>query len=239
MIIKTRGIILRTVKYSETSLILDIYTEGGGLRSYIISGVRTQKSKVPMGLLQVTSLVDLVAYDAQGKLNRIKEIHAAHVYTTLPFDIHRSSIGIFMAEIARRTLREAEENRDLFAFLFDIFKFLDETTERFSNLHLSFLLELAGHLGFRPHEDDYTEGAVFDYKNGIFTKNIVGHSYFLNERLSMVLKEILSTPWQESHSLKLTRDERRQLLGEVLKFYQFQLDNFPDIQSFKILQEIF
>ena len=42
MIIKTRGIILRTVKYSETSVIADIFTEGAGLRSYIISGMRAR-----------------------------------------------------------------------------------------------------------------------------------------------------------------------------------------------------
>ena len=134
MIIKTRGIILRTVKYSETSIIADIYTEGVGLRSYIISGVRTQRSRVAMGLLQVMSLVDIVAYDAPGKLNRIKEIHAAHIYTALPFDVRRSSIGLFMAEVTRRTIRESEENEALFAFLFDIFQYLDETAERFTNL---------------------------------------------------------------------------------------------------------
>lgn len=239
MVIKTRGIILRTVKYSETSVIADIYTEGAGLRTYIISGVRTQRSKVAMGLLQVASLVDIVAYNAEGKLNRIKEIHAAHVYTALPFDIRRSSIGLFMAEVARRTIRESEENEELFAFLFDIFKFLDETTEHFSNLHLFFLLELSRHLGFCPHEDDYTGGAVFDLKNGVFTKNAVGHTHFLTEHLTKLLVEALSIPWNHSHLVKLNREERRQLISEVLTFYQFQLDNFPDIQSFKILQEIF
>ena len=239
MIIKTRGIILRTVKYSETSIIADIYTEGSGLRSYIISGVRTQRSKVAVGLLQVMTLVDIVAYDAPGKLNRIKEIHAAHVYTSLPFDIRRSSIGLFMAEVARRTIRESEENGELFAFLFDIFKYLDQTTERFTNLHLSFLLELSGHLGFRPDESDYTEGAVFDLKNGIFTQNTVGHTHFLSEDSTNILRGLLSTSWTQSHLVKMNQEKRRQLIGELLKFYQFHLDNFPNINSFTILQEIF
>jgi DNA repair protein RecO (recombination protein O) len=239
MVIKTRGIIVRTVKYSETSVIADIYTEGAGLRTYIISGVRTQRSKVAMGLLQVASLVDIVAYNAEGKMNRIKEIHAAHVYAHLPFDIRRSSIALFMAEVARRTIRESEENEELFVFLFDIFKFLDETTGHFSNLHLSFLIELSRHLGFCPHEDDYTEGAVFDLRSGTFTQNAVGHTHFLSVHLSKLLIKILSTPWNQCHLVTLTREERKQLIAEVLSFYQFQLDNFPDIQSFKIFQEIF
>ncbi len=239
MIIKTRGIILRTVKYSETSIIADIYTEGVGLRSYIISGVRTQRSKVAMGLLQVMSLVDIVAYDAPGKLNRIKEIHAAHIYTALPFDVRRSSIGLFMAEVTRRTIRESEENEALFAFLFDIFQYLDVTVERFTNLHLSFLLELSGHLGFRPHEDEYEDGAFFDLKNGIFTNKTIGHPHFLDENLTNILSKLLETLWTESHLIKINHEERRHLIGELLKFYQFHLDNFPDINSFKIFQEIF
>ena len=77
MVIKTRGIVLRTVKYSETSVIVDIFTEHFGLRSYIISGVRTSKSKVAAGLLQVMSLVEIVAYEKAEKLNRLTEIRAA------------------------------------------------------------------------------------------------------------------------------------------------------------------
>ena len=63
MIIKTRGILLKTTKYSETSLICKILTEERGLKSYIISGVRKKKGKTSAGLLQVMSILDLVVYD--------------------------------------------------------------------------------------------------------------------------------------------------------------------------------
>ncbi|NJN34167.1 MAG: DNA repair protein RecO [Saprospiraceae bacterium] len=183
MLLKTRGIILRTLKYSETSLITDIFTEEKGLRSYIISGVRTPKAKVAAGLLQVTSLVDLVAYEKEeaNKLNRIKEIKAAHVYTSLPFDVQKSSVAIFMAETARHTLKGVEINAPLFNFLFDIFKFLDETTGNYANLHLCFMLEMSHFLGFQPHNDTYTEGSIFDLKEGVFQQGHIGHSHFLDE----------------------------------------------------------
>ena len=84
--IKTRGIIFRSIKYSETSIIADIFTEEKGLRSFIISGVRTKKAKVSASIMQVMTLVDLVAYFRENKdLHRIKEIKVEHVYTSLPF----------------------------------------------------------------------------------------------------------------------------------------------------------
>jgi DNA repair protein RecO (recombination protein O) len=239
MIIKTRGIILRSVKYSETSLILDIYTEAKGLRSYIVSGVRTPKAKVSAGLLQVMSLVDMVCYDKDDAqtLNRIKEIKAAHTYTSLIFDVVKASIGQFIAEVARRTIREAEQNEALFNVLFDIFVFLDETQTGYANLHLTFLLELSHHFGFHPHLETYTEGSVFDLKEGVFTTQEVTH--FINRNLAKILRGLLETQWYKSGDVKMTREERRLLLNELLNFYRYHIDNFPEINSHKILQEIF
>src|SRR5690606_27448832 len=88
MLLKTRGIVFRSVKYSETSLIVDIYTEEKGLRKYIISGVRKARSSVSAGLFQVMSLVDIVGYEREGKdLNRLKEIRPAYIFRAIPFDL--------------------------------------------------------------------------------------------------------------------------------------------------------
>ena len=80
MLIKTRGIVFRSLKYGETSLIVDIFTEERGLRSYLINGVRSKRGKVKASLLQIMSLVEIVAYDKHERgLNRVKEIHPGRV----------------------------------------------------------------------------------------------------------------------------------------------------------------
>ena len=117
MLIKTRGIVFRAVKYSETSFILDIYTEEKGLRTYIVSGVRQKNARVKPSLLQLMTLVEMVVYHRDDKsMTRIKEIKAAHIYHSIPFDIRKGAIGMFMIEVARKTIRESEENRALFQF---------------------------------------------------------------------------------------------------------------------------
>ena len=161
MLIKTRGIIFRSIKYSETSIITDIYTEEKGLRSFIISGVRSKKAKVSASLLQVMTLVDLVAYFREDKdLHRIKEINVEYVYISLPFDIVKGAVGLFMVELARKTIKESEENHKLFTFLFEAFRLLDTTENPVSNFHLSFMVELSGFLGFMP-SGEYSEKSPF------------------------------------------------------------------------------
>ena len=249
MVIKTRGIVLRAIKYSETSVIADIFTEDFGLRSYIISGVRATKSKVAAGLLQVMSLVEIVGYEKAANLNRLTEIRAAHVYTALPFEMPRMSVGLFMAEVARRTIRGSEENRPLFDLLFDFFKFLDQTDGSVANLHLAFLVELSGQFGFRPEENEEEfyedEELIFDLREGIFLPYYADdedetplETHFLKPNLTTLLRGLLKTPWHESAKIKMNRDDRRALIAELLRFYQWHLEGFPDIQSFKILQEI-
>ena len=56
------------------------------------------------------NLVDLVAYEREGKdMTRLKEVRLAHVYTQIPFDVFRGTIGLFMLEVARNAIRESEE----------------------------------------------------------------------------------------------------------------------------------
>src|SRR4051812_25488846 len=100
MLHKTTGIILHTVKYSETSLIVKIYTRNYGLQSYIISGTRSKKSKNKASLFQPLTLVDLiVSNSAKEGLHRISEINILHSYNAIPYQIIKSSISVFINEI--------------------------------------------------------------------------------------------------------------------------------------------
>ncbi|RME94235.1 MAG: DNA repair protein RecO, partial [Bacteroidetes bacterium] len=153
MLLKTRAIVFRTYKYGETSLIVELYTEQKGLRKYIIGGVRSAKARTSAGLLQLMSLIEVVAYEREDKdLNRLKEVRPAYLFQSIPFDVRKGAIGLFMVEIARKAIREREPNAALFHFLFQSFRYLDQTTQGNSNLHLSFLLELSRYLGIAPAE---------------------------------------------------------------------------------------
>jgi DNA repair protein RecO (recombination protein O) len=240
MLIKTRGIVFRHLKYSETSVITDIFTEEAGLITFLVSGVRTPKAKISANLLQVCSLVEIVGYHQPEKsINRLKEIQAGYIYSSLPFDVHKSSIGIFMLEVARRAIREQEANPPLFQFLWAIFTFLDSEKSAYANLHLSFLAHLTYYLGFMPTDDAGKSGIVFDMKEGIFIEN-GGNQYMMSPQMTHIFRGLLQYDWRESYRISgLTRETRRWMLQDLLTFYRLQIDNFPEIQSLKIYQEIF
>ncbi|MCO6477704.1 MAG: DNA repair protein RecO [Phaeodactylibacter sp.] len=239
MLIKTRGIVLRSMKYSETSIIADIYTEERGMRSYIISGVRSRKAKIKASLLQVMSLVDMVAYDRHEKgLNRVRELRPAHVFQSLPFDVRKSAVGLFMAEVARKTIREPEENRRLFDFLFHTFRFLDETAGPIANLHLFFLLELSSFLGFVPAEEWSEKTPVFDLQEGVFVAEPPPHAYYLGKDESRLLHQLLDKSMEACHELSMQWQQRRSLLLHLIDYYRLHIENLPEIHAHVVLQEV-
>ena len=239
MLIKTRGIVFHTFKYAETSVIAEIYTEEKGLQKYIISGVRSTKAKVSAGLLQVTSLVEIVGYYKEDSgLNRIKEIKPAFVYQQIPFDVYRGAIGLFIVEVARKVLRQADQNEALFNFLFETLLLLDQTPNAIANLHLSFLLKFSEHLGFAPQGTHNHITPCFDLQEGTFVPFFTV-KFGLDESSSQTFSQLLHSNLEDAHLVKINRQQRQQMLEYLIQFFQLHLDNFPEINAHQVLREIF
>lgn len=239
MLVKTRGIVFRTVKYAETSVIADIYTEELGLQTYILHGVRTKKPKFHSGLLQPMSLLDLVVYGREGKeLHHVKELKSAFPFSSIPFVLLKGAVGSFIMELSQKTVRASESDPELFNFLFDTFVFLDETAEVVANIHLSFMVKLAGYLGIMPQAQNQTPDLYFDIRSGVFTPATTWQQYYMDQRESAILLQLIQTRFTESHHIKLSSEERRKFLSDMLKFYEFHVPDFRELKSFGILQTV-
>src|SRR5438045_5355691 len=103
---KTKGIVLRTVKYGETSIIAAMYTELFGLQSYLINGVRTSSRKGPgkASLFQPGAMLDLIVYHNDLKnLQRIKEFKWGYLYKHIFSNILKNAVALFMVELLSKT----------------------------------------------------------------------------------------------------------------------------------------
>ena len=241
MLLKTRGIVFRTVKYGETSVIADIFTEDKGLHTFIAGSVRTAKARMPYNLFQPMMVVDMVSYfrDDAHAMNRLKELRAAEVWSQIPFDIRRGAVALFMAEICRKCIQEAEENRELFDFLLENLRFLDSSPNPVAHLHLHFLLHLSGLLGFQPQgEPENEQGVFFDLKEGTFGSEPPIHPDYLEPAMARQILHLLHLPLEHCHELALNRAERKALLQALLQFYQFHVPGFADVNTPEILEMV-
>lgn len=235
----TRGIVFRTIKYGESSVIADIFTEEKGLRSFIGGSVRTAKSRMPFGLFQPMMVVDLVAYfrDADAHLNRLKEMRASEVFQRIPFEIKRGAVALFMAEICRKSIHNGEENPEIFHFLLEQLQWLDQTEQPIANQHLHFLLHFSGYLGFQAQDESKGE-VFFDLKEGTFLPTPPLHTQYLPPQQAMPLLELLHHPLHRCHEVQLSKAERKALLLGLIQFYQLHVPGFTEIHTPDILEMV-
>jgi len=227
MLHKTKGIVLGHVKYGESSLIIQVYTEKFGIQSYIENGVRKAKAKHKMAIFQPLTLLDLVVYKkANSGINRMSEIKVNPPYRTIPYEIIKSSIGIFLAEFLNHILRgEEEENPIMFEFIHHSLKYFDDKQADYINFHLQFLSQLSAYLGFKP------SGAV-----EILDEVTQYHPIKLRADERVKLEELLANDL--TYNLKINGEQRQQLLKVLIYFYQIHSHSFKEIKSLRILHEV-
>lgn len=223
MLHKTRGVVLSYLKFKESSIIVKIFTEKFGLQSYVVNGVRSAKSRQKMGLYQPLTLVDMVVYHkGDGKLTRISEIKCAVPYKSIPFDLKKITLAIFLAEILEKVLKEEEENLEQFEFLASALCKLDELQEGYQNFHLFFLLQLTRYLGFFPEslQDFYLES----HAKPMSTEH--------DKLLVLLLK-------QSDYSLVPMRSSTRaELLQHIIDFYDGNIGGMGTVKSLPVLRTV-
>jgi len=239
LIHKTAGIIIHTTKYSETSLIIKAYTRNLGLQSYIINDVRGKRSKNKASLFQPLALVDLVVSNTnKGKLQRISEISIHHPYTSIPYHVIKSSIAIFINEILYKAIKEDHGDEELFDFIQNSLLLLDLKNENCANFHIYFMIQLSRYLGFSPQGKYTSSTSIFDLREGSFVQNLPSHPHYLTATYSTLLNDFISAGHENYEQLKLTKEQRKQLLMALITFYQLHVTSFGEIKSYTILEEV-
>lgn len=227
MLYHTQGIVFSAIKFKETSIIVKIYTRDYGMQSYIINGVRSQRSKGKIAMYQPLSLLDMVVYQKPGKdIQRISEAKFAKTYAQIPFDPFKRTIGIFLTEIFNKILREESENPEMFDFLFHSLELFDHMTENVSNFHLQLLLKATQYLGFGPESaEDFIHQLS---ESGFHFSTLTGEKQLINQLISD----------NYGGKVNINNNFRRDILDHIIKFYRIHSGNLREIKSLSVLKVV-
>ena len=241
---KTKGIILRAVKYGETSLIVTAYTDLFGVQSYLVNGVRSSSKKGPgkANLFQPAAILEMVVYHNDLKnLQRIREFRWGHLYGHIFFDVLKNAVALFMVELLQKCLKQPEPNPDLFYFIEDAFIHLDQAPQAVvANYSLFFALHLAGFLGFRIGDIHSEKGSILDLQEGQFVSEQPLHADLLEEPYSTITSQLLRVRLpEELLQLHLNQDSRRILMQAYQSFYAHHVPDFGNMKTLAVLQTIF
>jgi DNA repair protein RecO (recombination protein O) len=241
MIHTTKGIVLRTIKYGETSVVVNIFTELFGIQSYMVNGVRTAGKTAKAVFFQPGSILEMEVYHNELKnLQRIKEFKWSYLYKNVLSDVPRNAVALYMVELLQKCLKQPENNIDLFQFSEDALMQLDIADDRITaNFALYFCIHLSHFFGLRL-EDDYSEdNSILDLQEGRFIMATPHHPYFVVNDKSFFMSQLLKVQHpDELSSLNISRAVRKEILFALEQFYGLHIHDFGTMRTLPILYEV-
>lgn len=243
MIHATKGIVLRTVKYGDTSIITTVYTELFGIQSYIVKGVRqsSKTSSGKAGFFQPSAMLEMEVYhNEQKQLQFIKEYQWSYLYEKVLFDVVRNTVAMYVIELLQHSLKQPEANPELFYLIEDTLKQLDKGSDTLTgNLPLYFTLQLASELGFQLQGSYSEQTPVLDLQEGMYIADIPSHPYYLEGIMAKTTADLSGLQfYNDLENITLNRNMRRELLQSYQLFLSLHIQDFGEMRSFAILQEI-
>lgn len=236
-IITTNAIVLSTLKYGDTSLIVKCFTQEEGIKSYMIRGVlKSKKGKLKTAYFQPLNQLQLVAsHNNKNTLNTIKEVQVVNYYQTIYTSIIKQAIVMFLSEVLANIIREEEKNITLYNYLETSLIWLD-THDSIANFHLLFLLNLSRFLGFYP--DTRKDGLGFNLLEGNFT-NSVNHKLTISGKEIIAFKKLLGINFDAIHKVSFHKKERQAILNIIIRYFELHLDGFKEPKSLRVLETVF
>ncbi len=239
MLVKTKGILLHHVRYSDNSLIAHFYTEEYGRLSVMVKGLSSRKGGPRFSYFQPLNVFNIELYYIERKeIHNLREMSLAYIPRNITGDVSRSSIALFISEILFKVIREEDVNRMLYAFIESSVTTLDGMTEGISNFHLWFLVAFTAYAGIGPTATSHKR-CFFDMVSGQFTDLVPLHPDYLEPHSSTILNRLLGMTAEELETLHLTGTDRSELLEHMIKYYSLHLPGIRQIRSLQIMKEIF
>lgn len=238
MLVSTDAIIISKIKYGDSDIILNCYTEGHGIKSYLLKGVLKQrKGKFKPAYLQPLTQVHLLAeHKSNRSLQRLQELKPIVHYNSLHTDISKSTVVMFLSEILQQLLKEEEKNESLYTLITASLQWFDEQ-ENSPNYHLLFLLKLTKYLGFYPDFANI-EYEFFNLESGKFESN-KQNLYSISGGNLTLLKQLLGINFDGLKTLKVNSRQRQDFLNMILLYFELHLGGFKKPKSLQVLNQVF
>ena len=236
---KIQGIVLQSLRYGDTSLIVKIFTRSQGLKSYMVKGAFNRNAKSRSALFQHLNLINYIETGKPNKssLGYLKEVQLATVYQSIPFVMNKSAILLYVSELLTKTITEQEQNEALYDFIVKSLLWLDLVEQSYANFPIYFTLELTRHLGFYP-KSNHNTGYCFDMMEGLFAHDYPLHPYYFDAKDAALLSRLLDASIDEVCKVPLNVSQRRGLLDGLITFMRLHAPIMKDFHSHEVLKTV-
>jgi DNA repair protein RecO (recombination protein O) len=240
MIETTRAITLNYLRYSETSIIAQVYTEKFGRVSFMVKGALRPRSRFKAVLFEPFTLIEVEYNNKHSQsLKTPINIQLIGIQNNIRTDVRKSTLALFLSELVYKTVREEHADYALFEFLFQSIQLLDAIEKGTFAFHLWFIVQLSRLLGFGPM-NNYSEALpVFDVKSAKFVSRSPYTQKYIDGQEAQKLSQLMDSGVSGFQNIELSVAQRNKILDSLLDLYSVHHEGISSLKSLSILREVF
>ncbi|MCB0792398.1 MAG: DNA repair protein RecO C-terminal domain-containing protein [Flavobacteriales bacterium] len=231
MFLETRAIVLRVVPHRDHRAVLRAYTEGSGLRTYIVRTGRRSRQALFGPLERV-----VLSFEERGDrdLQMLREFRLEKPYLNMSGDMRRTAVLLFLQELLVQMVQEESSDPELYGFLDRSLDRLDRSSD-LEHFPLDFLIGISRQMGFGP-EPPGPEADHFDLREGVFLgSSAIQHGDSVPPPLALVLAGVLR---EGGTRPRLSPTERRDLLDILLRYFGLHVPGLGELRSPRVLHQV-
>jgi DNA repair protein RecO (recombination protein O) len=237
MLEKSAAIVLHTLKYGESRIIVDMFTRKWGRLSFIVPVPKNSKSRLKKQYFQPLTLLEIECeVRPRMTLQKLNDARLLSPFVSIPISPEKLAICMFLAEFLYYSLRSEQRNEPLFEYITDSIQWLDAATDGYANFHLTFLMRLSLFLGFYPNLE--SDGACFNLREGRFCEEVPSQSAILRPAEAQMIRLLMRMDFPTMHLFRFSRQDRNRITDVLLQYYKLHLPDFPEMKSLAVLQQL-
>lgn len=239
MLVKTKAVVLHTIRYGEQKMIVHLLTETEGRISVIMRVPTTQRGKLKKQLFQPMNIIEAeLDIRPRAELHHFRDVRLLQPYASIPFDAQKLAVALFLAEFIYYSTREETLNPNLYHYIENSLRWLDACQASAANFHLVFMMRMSRFIGFYPNVDDYSKGDFFDLRMASFCHTAPAHPDFLNPQDAAHISALMRMNYETMYLFRMSRHDRNRIAELIIRYYRLHVSDFPELQSLAVLQEL-
>ena len=246
MLVRTEGIVLRSVPYKETSRLATLYTRTLGKLTLIAHGAQSIKSHFG-ATLQLLSHVQAVIYTRPTRsIQILSDCSHVRVYNRITGDLTKVAIGQRICEFVLSLTEEGQNSPEIFDLLVRVMNALDSLDVDAVLLKLYFQTQLMELLGFAPAfsresvEEIDNSGGYLLLENGTITSQAIDDlpTLFASRSVLRAFAILHRADFDIILHLKLTAAQRKELHTLVTTFMRYHVPDTYPVRGQKVIDQL-
>jgi DNA repair protein RecO (recombination protein O) len=255
VLVSTDAVVLRSMKYGETSRIVTLYSKKFGKIKVIAKGARSAKSKFGASLEPMTHSSIVFYKKEQRELHLLSKSEISKPLLKFGDDGDKLAAGLALVELVNQVMHDEEENLPMFSLLVEALGAVVHASENLLSIFFAFELRLLEIFGYGLNlrgctrcgrdlvDDEQPRGSYILLASGSAMCSechgaLQAGGVKASKEIVRSLVQLQSMPIEAAGEVKLNASMKDEILGLLQTYLQYHIAGVRTLKSLSLFTDL-